>query len=200
MHCCTIFVAWAKLFINVSTSFIHLPINLHPSRWTLTENFPSLKKTIIHAWNASTEPRFSHTNYSRRFQTLQFRLDSQHRGSHVRGDFWNTHWSVFWRNCVTGSRGSHGHISCLVHPRACAHRIHAPWGEAKSKNRGRIDRTVQSDTDWPSDGCTAYDTLTEWTTYPWRLCAAFDFFSPRLADALVFYAVLGRFVAVMPLL
>ncbi len=54
--------------------------------------------------------------------SLQFRLDSQHRGSHVRGDFWNTHWSVFWRNCVTGSRGSRGHMDTF---RASCIRAHA---------------------------------------------------------------------------
>ncbi len=197
MHCCTIFVAWAKI---VSTSFIHLPINLHPSRWTLTENFPSLKKTIIHAWNASTEPRFSHTNYSRRFLTLQFRLDSQHRGSHVRGDFWNTHWSMFWRNCVTGSRGSRGHMDTF---RASCIRAHALIASMLLGARQKAKTGAGSAEQFratQTGRVMMYDTLTEWITYPWRLCAAFDFFSPRLADALVFSAVLGRFVAVMPLL
>lgn len=102
---------------------------------------------------------------------------------------------MFWRNCVTGARGSRGHMYTFRASCSCAPALISSMllGRRQKAKPGRLDRTVQSDTDWASDRrAGVWYTFTERTTFPWRLCAAFNIFSQHLADARVVYAVLGR--------
>lgn len=99
-----------------------------------------------------------------------FTLDyiSQRRSSHVRGDFWNTHRNVFWRNCVTGPRGSWGHMYTFQASCNCAPALISSMllGTRQKAKPGRLDRTVQSDTDRARDKRTGlWYTLTEWKVF-----------------------------------
>lgn len=98
---------------------------------------------------------------------------------------------MFWRNCVTGPRGSRGHMdtfraSCIRAPALIASMLLGTRQKAKtgaeSTEQFRATQTGRVTGAW----------YTEWTTFPWRHCAAFNIFSQHLADAVVFYAFLGR--------
>lgn len=185
MHCCTIFVAWAKFhtFTEKSTSLALNTLRTSPRSETLTRETQAQKPGSV----IQTIPGD--------FKLFTLDYISQHRGSTCAGNVLNTHWNVFLRNCVTGSRGSRGHMYTFRASCSCAPALISsmPLGTRQKANPGRLDRTVQSDTDCASDRrAGVWYTFTEWTTFPWRLCAAFNIFSQHLADVRGVYAVLGR--------
>lgn len=76
--------------------------------------------------------------------------------------------NVFWRNCVTGPRGSWGHMYTFQASCNCAPALISSMllGTRQKAKPGRLDRTVQSDTDRARDKRTGlWYTLTEWNVF-----------------------------------
>lgn len=143
MHYCTIFVAWAKFhtFTEKSTSLALNTLRTSPRSETLTRETQAQKPGSV----IQTIPGD--------FKLFTLDYISQHRGSTCAGNVLNMHWNVFLRNCVTGSRGSRGHMYTFRASCSCAPALISsmPLGTRQKANPGRLDRTVQSDTDCASD-------------------------------------------------